>query len=307
MVESFQGTVGAPELEPMVGKAFKLTHHTMKIEDEGGFRALDLAQLKGTVLALDWVVGKRHHIWGSAVMVAPGVALTARHVVDAMREKGFLTGDDGGYLLALGFHEHGVVFWNPDSFTSVGAGDIAVLTMVRATASPALPPDTPIPVNAATMALRVPAVGEMISMFGFTATETVFEDGNAVGLSLLGGVGPVLDVYPQRRDQRLAGPSACVAAKTVGGMSGGGAFDAQGRLIGVISAGIGEEPSFISLAWPCLFSPLQIAWPPGLINEPATLYDLGRRDLCDMVGLDLVHAHATEEGTPLVSLLAEAP
>lgn len=135
MADAFQGTVGAPELEPMVGKAFKLTHHTLKIDDAGGFRALDLAQLKGTVLALDWVVGNRHHIWGSAVMVAPGVALTAGHVVDAMREKGFLA-SEGGYLLALGFHEHGVVFWNPDSFTSVGGGDVAVLTMVRATATP---------------------------------------------------------------------------------------------------------------------------------------------------------------------------
>jgi hypothetical protein len=228
-------------------------------------------------------------------------------VVDAMREKGFLTGEDGGYLLALGFHEHGVVFWNPDSFTSVGAGDIAVLTMVRATASPALPPGAPIPVNATTIAARAPAEGEMISMFGFTAADTVFEDGNAVGLSLLGGVGPVLDVYPQRRDQRLAGPSACVAAKTVGGMSGGAAFDAQGRLIGVISAGIGEEPSFISLAWPCLFSPLQIAWPPGLNSGPATLHDLARRDLSDISGLELVHSHAAEDGSPLVSLLAEAP
>jgi hypothetical protein len=290
----------------MVGKAFKLTHHTMKIDDTGGFRGLDLAQLKGTVLALDWVVGERHRIWGSAVMVAPGVALTARHVVDSMRENGFLA-EEGGYLLALGFHEHGVVFWSADSFTSVGAGDIAVLTLVRATASPSLPPDTPIPVNAATIAARAPADGEVISMFGFTAAETVFEDGSALGLSLLGGVGPVLDLYPQRRDQRLAGPSACVAAKTVGGMSGGGAFDAQGRLIGVISAGIGEDPSFISLAWPCLFSPLQIAWPPGLVNEPATLHDLARRGLCDIVGLDLVQSHATEEGTPLVSLLAEAP
>ncbi len=33
MVESYRGTVGAPELEPMVGKAFKLTRHTIKIED----------------------------------------------------------------------------------------------------------------------------------------------------------------------------------------------------------------------------------------------------------------------------------
>ena len=73
-MQRFQGKVGAPELAPMVGKSFKLTHRSIKIDDAGGFRALDLAQLDGTLLALDWVVGETHHVWGSAVMVAPGVA-----------------------------------------------------------------------------------------------------------------------------------------------------------------------------------------------------------------------------------------
>jgi len=74
----------------------RVTHHHIRIEDQSGFRSLTLAQLNGTLLALDWVVGETHHIWGSAVMVAPGVALTARHVVDEMRRKGFL-GEVGGY------------------------------------------------------------------------------------------------------------------------------------------------------------------------------------------------------------------
>lgn len=287
----------------MVGKSVKLTHRCMKIDDGGGFRALDLAQLNGTLLALDWVMGEKHHVWGSAVMVAPGVALTARHVVDCMRDNGFL-GDGGGNLLALSFHGHGVMFWNPDNFTPVGAGDLAVLTLVRATAEPALPAGEPIPVDAAIIAVRVPAEHEAISLFGFAATETEFVNGEPVGLSLLGGVGPVLDVYPERRDQRLAGPSAAVSAKTVGGMSGGGAFDDQGRLIGIISAGIGEEPSFISLTRPCFFAPLRVAWPPGLVDQPATLHDLARRGLCNVHGLELVQSHVAENGEPLVSLLA---
>jgi hypothetical protein len=39
---------------------------SIRIDDQSGFRGLDLAQLDGTVLALDWVLGKTHHIWGSA-------------------------------------------------------------------------------------------------------------------------------------------------------------------------------------------------------------------------------------------------
>lgn len=304
MAEEFHGTVGSPELDSIVDQSIQVTHRTIKIDDVGGFRALDLAQLNGAVLALDWVVGRTHHIWGSAVMVAPGVALTARHVVDAMREEGFLA-QEGGYLLALGFHAHGVVFWNPDSFTPVGAGDVAVLTLVRATASPSPSAGMPIPVSAATMAMRSPGEGERISMFGFTATDAVFEDGKTVALSLLGGVGPVLEIYPERRDQRLGGPSACVAATTVGGMSGGGAFDEQGRLIGLISAGIGDDTSFISFVWPCMFTPLQTAWPPGLVQERTTLHELGRRGLCSVVGLDLVESHTSDDGAPCVSLRSE--
>jgi hypothetical protein len=70
------------------------------------------------------------------------------------------------------------------------------------------------------------------------------------------------------------------AAKTSGGMSGGAAFDAQGRLIGIIASGIDEMSSFISLSWPVVSTPIEIAWPPGLIPGPTTLRALAQRGLC---------------------------
>ena len=74
---------------------------------------------------------------------------------------------------------------------------------------------------------------------------------------MLGSVGPVIDVYPALRDQSLPNPSAGVSAKTIGGMSGGAAFDAQGRLIGIITSGIDESSSFILLSWPSVFTPVE--------------------------------------------------
>jgi hypothetical protein len=304
-MDKFHGIVGAPELISRAGDSIQLTSRLIRVDYHSGFRALDLAQLDGTLLALDWVVGETHHIWGSAVMVAPGVALTARHVFDHLRREGFL-GEVGGYLLALGFHKHGMAIWNPDSFTNIGDGDLALLTLVRATASPNPAADAPVPVNVAVLAARQPSIEERISLFGFVASELKFEklnDGNGAGLSLLGSVGPVTDVYGAGRDRTLPNPSAAVAAKTIGGMSGGGAFDAQGRLIGVITSGFADEVSFISLSWSSVFTPLQIAWPHGLVQSPTTLHAMADQGLCHIDGIEALRSGVDESGGPIVSLI----
>jgi hypothetical protein len=253
---------------------------------------MNLAQTDGTVLALDWVIGRTHHIWGSAVMVAPGVALTAQHVIDAMRDEGFSGEGGAGYLLALGFHNDGsMTIWNPDSSGAIGDGDLSILTLVRATPCPART------VGLATLVARQPLVGESISLIGFTADEVEFENNNA-GMDSLGSVGQVIDVYPIERDRcRLPNSSAAVSAKTINGMSGGGAFDAQGRLIGIIAAGIGEDPSFISLVWPCIFTRIDaVAWPPGLISVPTSLNAMAQKGLCRIECIEKLRSQFNECG-----------
>ena len=294
----FHGTVGPPELHAQVD--FRLTHRYIRIDDQSGFRGLDLAQLDGTVLALDWVVGKTHHIWGSAVMVAPGVALTARHVVDHMRNEGFLGEEVGGYLLAIGFHNDGTAIWNPNNYY-FGDGDLAILTLVRIpqNASRDLAPT----VNVATLVARQPLMGETISLIGFVAPERgEFE--NDAALDLLGSVGPVIDLYPNGRGRSRPVPSAGVLAKIINGMSGGAALDAQGRLLGIITSGLDEEPSFISLSWPILFTPIEVAWPPGHFPEPTTLHAMAQLGFCRIECIEALRSHVNESGEPLgVSLI----
>lgn len=293
----FHGTVGAPELVAKPGTGFRVTHRYIRINAESGFRSMNLAQTDGTVLALDWVVGRTHHIWGSAVMVAPGVALTAQHVIDEMRDKGFSGEGGAGYLLALGFHNDGdITIWNPDSFGAIGDGDLSILTLARATPRPATS------VGLATLVTRRPLVGESISLIGFAAAEVEFENNNAA-IDSLGSVGQVIDVYPMGRDRcRLPNSSAGVSAKTINGMSGGGAFDAQGRLIGIIAAGIGEDASFISLAWPCIFSRIdEVAWPPGLVSGPTNLNAMAQKGLCRIECIEKLRSQFNERGE-LVSL-----
>lgn len=282
----------------------QFVHRYVQFEGQEGFGYLDLAQLDGTLLALDWVVGETHRIWGSAVMVAPGVALTARHVIDAMRDKGFLA-EGGGYLRAVGFRQGGIVYWNIDGFTS-GDGDLSILTLVEAMARPVADAGNVISVKLATLAARQPSEGEHIALVGFAATGTEFEaskDVRSAGIGLLVSIGSVLNVYEAGRDRSmLPNPSAGVSARTVNGMSGGAAFDAHGRLIGIITSGIDENLPYISLSWPSAFAPIEVAWPPGLIKGPTNLYNMAQKGFCRIEDIEALRLQIDGSGEPFAGL-----
>jgi hypothetical protein len=179
----FHVDIGPPEESPIPGAQYVFPQKMVKIDAVAGFRDLQLAQLDGLVVALDWVANNRHHIWGSAIMVAPGVALTAGHVIDEMRDRGFLA-EAGGQLFALSFHADRVELWRADSFTRVDIGDLSLLTLVRSTAASGPPAESPLKFSLARMAARMPGVGEIISLIGFKAAEVSFEGRALMGLAL---------------------------------------------------------------------------------------------------------------------------
>lgn len=283
--DRFHVDIGPPEDRPILDAQYAFTQKIVKIDAVAGFRDLQLPQLDGLVVALDWVASDRHHVWGSAVIVAPGVALTAGHVIDEMRDRGFLA-DKGGQLFAVSFHVDRVELWRADSFTRVDIGDLSLLTLVRTTAVSG-PPVAPLKFSLARMAARMPGVGEIISLVGFKAAEASFEHRELMGVALVGSVGQVTDQYPQRRDSHgLPNPAIAVAARTVGGMSGGAAFDAAGHLVGVISSGFDESSSFVSLSWPATYVPIAPKWPPGSMPLETSLGALAKDGLCGIEHLD---------------------
>ena len=223
-------------------------------------------------------------------MVAPGVALTAGHVIDEMRCRGFLA-EASGQLWAISVHAADrVELWRADSFTQDEEGsDLSLLTLVRTTAASRPPADCPLKFSLARMAARMPCIGETISLIGFKAAEVSFERGAIMGLALVGSVGQVTDQYPQRRDSHgLPNPAIAVDACTVGGMSGGAAFDAAGHLIGVISSGLDESPSFVSLSWPAIYVPIAPKWPPATKPSETSLAALAKDGWCGIEYLDNV-------------------
>jgi len=98
--------------------------------------------------------------------------------------------------------------WRADSITSIGEGDLSVLTLIRSTGREPNGGD-PVRFGLASMAARMPRVDERLTLIGFRAAELRFEGPAPMGMSLLGGVGAVTDVYPFKRDEHgLPNPAA---------------------------------------------------------------------------------------------------
>jgi hypothetical protein len=300
----FRAELGIPEIEPSECMAFTFVQKSVRIDARHGIRDLQLPQLDGLVLALDCIAGDAHHIWGSAVVVGPGVALTARHIVEEMKIHGFL-GSAGGQLFALGFHADRLEVWRADSVTG-DVGDLALLTLIRTTASPDPHPADPVKFSVAKMDARMPQVGERVSLIGFKSAEVTFEKAAPLGLSLLGSVGAVTDVYPAKRDAlSLPNPSIGIAACTMNGMSGGAAFDEAGSLIGIISSGLETAHSFVSLSWPAIYVPIAPKWPPKLLEGPTSLGVLAKQGLSGIDHLGDVVTWQTDDGLQMVSISSE--
>jgi hypothetical protein len=103
----------------------------------------------------------------------------------------------------------------------------------------------------------------------------------------------------------LPNPAACVGARTVNGMSGGGAFDEEGYLVGVIATSVGDEHSVASLSWPAIYTPVEPKWPPPLAGSGTSLAALARTGFCTIRNLDDVIHFTAEDGTSMVSISAD--
>lgn len=239
-----------------------------------------MASFKGTLLSVSFRNDRDHHTLGSAVLVHPGIAITAKHVVSDWLSD-IAAGHAGAVCQAP--TEKQLLLWDVVSIYSLDSGDIALL-MLRYRAD--LPTENNFYVNRLTT--RMPAVGDRVFLAGFT-TETGLVD-ISPEISLRGemriGVGKVIDVWPSGRD-RVMLPSAAFAVDcpAFGGMSGGPVFDKGGEIIGLVSSSSeGDEIAYVSHIWPALVGPIEPFWPLKLGGT--TLLHMGRRHGIDIQAPD---------------------
>lgn len=223
MSGTIHGTVlGAPFAFPS-GQTLKVNSILVPPQPEDGVMLIKPDNLiNGPVLAL-WCTGDgTGHQRGSAFLVAPGVAVTAHHVIQDYEDKeGLLRAD--AELVAFGQQGGLGLTWIVRSIVTPEAGDVALLMMDLHTA---LPEDFSLYVFE--LGARLPRIGERGTVLGIRSNlpdgVNVLDDRSRhlgkLEAATIASSGPIIDLYPLGRPM-IDTPCFSLEATALGGMGAG--------------------------------------------------------------------------------------
>lgn len=234
-----------------------------EFEAVDGFGEQELWQLEGLIVALGFINDDKQCIIGSGIMVAPGLCLTATHVIDETKEK--------HGLLHTFPNESSMRIWKPEDFHAMKGvtdtilfnkpeerfSDVSILSY-----SPFSKFNDDKPHLYAPIEVYLPKIGERLWAVGYREASN---DGTPlIGYFVSSGL--VTEQYLEGRGSHIKGACIEVAMKTIGGMSGGPVFNEEGRVVGVISSSMESEddnkgPTYVTLIWPSLISTVYSPWP----------------------------------------------
>lgn len=292
------GTVAEDPAKSLdIGGAIKFIAPPMRLNPPENAVKIDNWEIfNGALLSVNFIDNTEHRVCGSAVMVAPGVALSATHVIEP-----WIPDLMEGKLspACFGVSSHGLEIWRLKKLTIVPGTDITIFCLEYASD---FPPENLFHLTRITT--RLPKLGEKLTVCGFRASETVFEviDGNKSTTegNLWICQGEVKERYCQGRDQSmLPWPVLEIDCPSHGGMSGGPVFDQNGLLVGILCSSLehenGEGTSYISLLWHALAARIEPVWPEGLIKGPISLLEI--EQLCAIDKREAIEVAYDEENS----------
>jgi hypothetical protein len=225
-----------------------------------------------------WLPGQAHDVKhaGSGVMIAPGLALGAKHVSKAMiglderydsanPPKGDFHPAYGTSAFQAPRDGHPILFGVTGTWTSPDT-DIAVMTVV---------PDTPMAKWSAEYAfppafvewqLEPPPVGAQVELYGYPNTALVNDGkGHSGPVTWVQQTATVTDIFePMRTHGHLDFPCYRLDRPVDKGFSGGPVFY-EGRLVGITSVSLAlqegddsERDTYVASLWPLLLMEFEI-------------------------------------------------
>lgn len=274
------GRVAAdPSLNPKIGDVLTFQPINVSLLRESTTVFMEnIDAFDGAVLSFHFADSDEHIVEGSAVLVAPGIALAAKHVIEPHIDR-LVKGER--HSMCIGFARSGMNIWAVRKVTLLTRLDVVVLGLEL---NSAMPPGRTF--SQAIISTRLPKIGDRVQIVGFRAESATrhFGGGRGYGAEgrLLVSAGVVTARYPQGRDSAmLPWPVLEVDCPTWGGMSGGPAFDEHGHVIGLLCSSFsvddGDGLSYISLLWPALTAKFEGGWPQAAFQGTHTLLGLDPR------------------------------
>ena len=239
-------------------------------------------------------------IQGVAVMVAPGIALCAAHVlledVEDLRS-------GAKQVLCVGIASEKRQIWGVTNIGFVPTTDLVILSLKLIDGL-----STSRRFNYASITTRAPRSGETVTIMGFRSDGSTFnwkQGEEKISIVSLACRGRVIEHYVPRRDcVLLPGPSMAVDCPSWSGMSGAPVFDGDGWLIGILSTSLETadalpKPSGVSLLWHALGYPFVGGWPEPESPAPRTLLAMSAAGFCQIERPEVLKENGQdEEGMP---------
>lgn len=250
-------------------------------------------------LGLKASFGDRHYASGTAVVIAPHLAITAAHVITDFIEifENFRIENgldkihfDSLYLQAFQITNDGIQgnLWDITKLWICGWSDLALLRLsprnVHLDFSWKLP----------RIELMVPKVGEIISSFGH-ANPKIEKVGKEISWRVdpKTSVGTVQEIHKMKRDSvRLNFPCIRTNCRFDGAMSGGPVMNSEGHLIGLICSNLPpendyeEHVSYVTSLWPVFGLEVDFDYHNKSIESPYPLLELANQKVITALNID---------------------
>ncbi|MDN5275144.1 MAG: hypothetical protein JWP06_1045 [Candidatus Saccharibacteria bacterium] len=215
--------------------------------------------IKEFVSPILYVSGDNYQSMGTLVIIRPGLAVTAKHVITHHLEENGINAIAGNHtmpfqLLAyqLSEDEKSDASWFITNCFLSQSTDIAYLKLAPGNKQAADIMQCPDEVKIMAMDLEPPTVGSKVYGFGYPDTTVDKDDIITFNLNshTTGGIVTEVDM---RGSGRLSFPTFQLRAIVNGGMSGGPVFNEKGSLVGIMSDSFaGIEYSHAALLWPSM-------------------------------------------------------